>query len=277
MKNRERDQYSFANINLMGKCNINCFFCLGKEIEDKVCDKNHLKTYFHKWHWFELFLGKCKENNIKKIYLTGQNCDPLQYEYLGELIEYLKSKDFLVGIRTNGFLAEFKMDEINTCNDEVGYSVHTFNPLTSKMMVGTDYVPNWDLIFDKTKAAMRTSVVVNRCNQHEFFDIIQKLSGVRNNGYIQVRKVSTDLRYEDLAPDMKAYEEIYTVVSRAFPLKSRFVKDAEIYRPYGKDVVFWRTVKTSVNSINYFTDGTISDNYFIVEGYLENANVSTIS
>lgn len=31
----------------------------------------------------------------------------------------------------------------------------------------------------------------------------------------------------------------------------------------------WRTVETSVNSINYFTDGTISDEYFIVEGYLK--------
>jgi hypothetical protein len=39
---------------------------------------------------------------------------------------------------------------------------------------------------------------------------------------------------------------------------------------YGKQVNFWRTVETSVNSINYFTDGTISDNYFVVEGYVKN-------
>jgi len=44
---------------------------------------------------------------------------------------------------------------------------------------------------------------------------------------------------------------------------------AEIYDVYGQDVVFWRTIKTSANSINYFTDGTISEKYFIIEGYLD--------
>lgn len=33
------------------------------------------------------------------------------------------------------------------------------------------------------------------------------------------------------------------------------------------EVVFWRTVKTTTNSFNYFTDGTFSKEYFIVEGY----------
>ena len=45
---------------------------------------------------------------------------------------------------------------------------------------------------------------------------------------------------------------------------------AEIFNVYGKDVSFWSTVETSVNSLNYFTDGVCSDEYFIVEGYLKN-------
>lgn len=36
------------------------------------------------------------------------------------------------------------------------------------------------------------------------------------------------------------------------------------------EVVFWRTIKTSVNSLNYFIDGVVSDLYFVVEGYLKN-------
>jgi hypothetical protein len=44
---------------------------------------------------------------------------------------------------------------------------------------------------------------------------------------------------------------------------------AEIYQYRGIDVVFWKTTETTSNSLNYFTDGTISDEYFVVEGYLK--------
>ena len=31
----ERSPYSFANINFLGKCNLDCDFCLGKDLEDE--------------------------------------------------------------------------------------------------------------------------------------------------------------------------------------------------------------------------------------------------
>lgn len=34
IKNRKRDKYTFANINLLGKCNADCYFCLGKDIPE---------------------------------------------------------------------------------------------------------------------------------------------------------------------------------------------------------------------------------------------------
>ena len=37
-KVRVRSPYSFANINLLGKCNVDCYFCLGKDLE-KEFDK----------------------------------------------------------------------------------------------------------------------------------------------------------------------------------------------------------------------------------------------
>jgi hypothetical protein len=36
----------------------------------------------------------------------------------------------------------------------------------------------------------------------------------------------------------------------------------------------WRTVGTSVNSLNYFTDGTLSGEYFVIEGYSKQHNIS---
>ena len=76
-----------------------------------------------------------------------------------------------------------------------------------------------------------------------------------------------------LAPDQVAYEEVYSEVSKIFPMTRKFFTDAEEYDIFGMPVTFWRTIKTSANSMNYFTDGTISDSYFVVEGYLKNRKV----
>jgi len=269
-KRRERDAYSFANINLLGSCNVDCFFCLGKDIEDELCGKNQLSSHFDDWDNFKPFLQNCANHGIKKLYITGQNTDSLLYKYLEELINYLHHNGFQVGMRTNGYQALQKLEIVNKCELSVGYSIHTLNPMTNKMIMGRDDIPDWDLILTKTKGA-RVQIVLNRCNQSEFYDLLKYLATLKHRiKYVQIRRVSTDTRQNLLAPDAVAYEQIYTEVSKIFPLKRRFVSDAEVYEIHGLDVVFWRTIKTSVNSMNYFTDGTCSESYFIVEGYLQN-------
>jgi molybdenum cofactor biosynthesis enzyme MoaA len=177
-------------------------------------------------------------------------------------------------MRTNGYLALDKLEEINKCELSVGYSVHSLSPVTNKMIMGRDDIPDWMNIISKTKTP-RVQVVLNRCNRYEFWDILKFISTFGSHvRYVQIRRPSTDTRLNELTPDIVAYEEIYTQVSRIFPLRRRLWQDAEIYNIYGMDVCFWRTVKTSVNSMNYFTDGTISDEYFVVEGYLKHVNDS---
>ena len=267
-KNRNRDQYTFANINFLGKCNVDCFFCLGKDIEELLCKQNQMNDHFSTWKNIDKFLDICKQNNINKLYLTGQNTDPLLYKYLDEIIENIQSKGFSLGIRTNGYRALAKMDSINTLKEEIGYSIHTLSPTTNKMILGRADIPDWENIINKSGNNVRVSIVVNRCNREEIWDILKFLSKFPNIRYIQIRRVSTDTRLNELAPDISAYETFYTEASKIFPLNRKFVTDAEEYVIYDKPVVFWRTIKTSVNSLNYFSDGTISDLYFIVEGYL---------
>jgi len=268
-KNRQRDKYTFANINLLGKCNVDCFFCLGKDIEDVLCKQNQLKTHFAEWLNFSAFFERCKAEGVKNIYLTGQNTDPLLYPWLGELVDFIQAQGFACGVRTNGFLAMQHVTELQAMHEEVGYSIHTLNPVTQKMILGRADVPDWKAILTMPRIEkMRVSLVVNRCNESEFFDILRFLSEFKQVKYIQVRRISTDTREKLLMPDMAAFERVYTKVREVFPLRRRFVSDAEEYEIYGKPVDFWRTVKTSVNSLNYFTDGTISDLYFIIEGYM---------
>jgi molybdenum cofactor biosynthesis enzyme MoaA len=268
-KNRKREQFTFANINLLGKCNAYCFFCLGKDLSSSIDCYNHTAIHFSKWNNFSEFISKCKENNISKLYITGQNTDSLLYHYLDELIVYLKSVGFRVGIRTNGFLAHKNIETINKCDLSVGYSIHSLYSCTNWEIMGVDYIPDWDKIIPATKNP-RVSIVLNRHNSFEFMSLLEYISGFNNVKYIQARRISTDNRLSDLIEDIKIYEEVYKSIKKKYKVERVLWKNAEVFSIFGKDVIFWRTTRTSVNSMNYFTDGTISDMYFIVEGYLKN-------
>lgn len=268
-KNRNREKPDFANINLLGQCNVNCYFCLGKDIQKELSGKNQLTTHFSQWKNFELFLNDCKENGIKKLYMTGQTADGLQYKYLEEIVDYLQDQGFIVGVRTNGMLAKKKIDIINKMKSGIGYSIHTINPETNKKIMGTDKIPDWEYLLNNSGDNVRVSIVLNKHNKDEFYELLDYLSGFDKINYIQVRRISTDTRYDLLKEDVTLYEDVFNEFKQKFNQFGQFY-NAEQYNYKGKEVDFWRTVETSINSFNYFTDGVISKEYFIVEGYLNN-------
>lgn len=272
-KNYNRSKYSFANINFLDKCNLDCFFCLGKDLEEEFTKYSTLNIHYKDLPNLDKYLEFLKENDIKQIYLTGQNTDPLLYEYLQEFIDYLQNNDFFVGIRTNGIKAIEKMtilNKFNTCmGDAVGYSIISLHSDIHKKICGTSKIPDWSKIFEMTQVPYRVSVVINIYNQHEIEDIIQFVCNYKSQ-YIQLRRISTDTRYELLKPDIEAY---YTVKDRMLNRNistTVYEKAKVIQGVYPVDVVFWETVSTTANSMNYFTNGVISTEYFIIEGYLKN-------
>lgn len=270
-KNRKREKFSFANINLLGTCNANCYFCLGKDIAKELKGKNQLDTHFSEWKNFDKFIEMCKQEGIRKLYLTGQTADGLQYRYLREIIDYLQENDFVVGVRTNGRLALQKMECINAMKDEIAYSIHTLNPEVNEKIMGFRTIPDWDKIIPLSGDNVRISIVLCRYNIDEFDELIRYISKFDNVRYIQIRRISTDTRFDLLKEDIELYEQFYQKFANEHT-EDR-ISDfylAQRYMLYGKELNFWRTVETSVNSLNYFTDGTCSDEYFIVEGYLKN-------
>lgn len=269
-KNRKRSTPSFANINLQGPCNWQCFFCLGK---DMGCanKKNYLNIHFKDWKNFDEYLELCHRNNIKKIYLTGQNTDPLLYKYLSELIDYIKNKGFLIGIRTNGVLALEKIKELEKLNDEISFSIHTLNRDTNYKITGSYKTIDLEKIDKKMKKHYRISIVVTRYNKNQILDIIKQLSKYEKLDYIQLRCVATDTRYDDLKKDIIAFNEVCDKIQDKFLATKEFY-GAKIYNIDGKEVTLWKIVATAINSYNYFTEGIISDNCFVVEGYLNNIN-----
>jgi molybdenum cofactor biosynthesis enzyme MoaA len=275
-KNRDRSPYSFANINLLGPCNVDCYFCLGKDLAEQFGKHNQIGVYFREWCHFDNLIQACWAHKIRKIYLTGQNVDALQYKYIPELIAYLRKQGFTtIGCRTNGMLAERPRSGVQLF-DTVSYSVHTLRQSTQNIIFGCYYpVPDWRQVFKgSAPARVRASIVLNRYNLHEIYDLLNYLADT-DIDYIQVRKVCTDVRFNELEPDMIAFEkwadEFDLIMGRKPPV---LFEGAPQYTWAGKKVSVWRTVGTSVNSLNYFTDGTLSDEYFIIEGYSKLNNIS---
>ena len=267
-KNRDRAPYTFANINLLGRCNANCFFCLGKDIADQLAGLDQMSVPFQEWANFETFLTRCTELGVSKLYMTGQTADGLQYKYLGELVDYLQGRGFTVGLRSNGLLALQKMPIINKMKDEIAYSIHSLKPEVNKL-IGAPIYLDWEKIIPASGDNVRVSIVVNRYNAAEVMDVIKYISQFKNVRYIQVRRISTDLRFDLLKEDVEVYEQMYNNIAAQYPQVGSFYLSQE-HIIHGMHCFFWRTVETSINSLNYFTDGTCSDEYFVVEGYLKN-------
>ena len=267
-KNRQREKYTFANINLLGLCNANCYFCLGKDIPQELAGKNQLAVPFANWKNFEQFLARCQQEQVRKLFLTGQTADGLQYKFLDELIDALQGRGFEVGVRTNGYLAKKKLAAIQRMNGEIGYSIHTIRPETNHRIMGRKDLPDWETIIPASGSNVRVAIVLNRYNIGEFDEIVKYITKFPNVRYIQVRRISTDTRLPLLQEDMEVFENFYTQFAVTHEQDGKYF-NAQRFQVNGKELVFWRTVETSVNSLNYFTDGTISDEYFIVEGYLK--------
>ncbi len=278
IKNRNREAPLFANINLLGKCNVDCYFCLGKDIPEHFTKHNQLKVPFYKWKNFGDFLKQCKDNNIKRLYITRQNTDALLYKYLWNLITDLQAPDmgFEVGIRTNGYMFEKNPQLIKTanlCKRSVGVSIHTLIPEVNEKIMGRDHIPNWDLLLPLFHN-LRVSIVVNRYNVGEIPDILLYLKQFSNIRYIQLRRISTDTRSDKLKQDQDVFNNLARVFEKCgeggdYKILEPFY-DAKRYFAFGHEIVLWPTVSTTIDSFNYFTDGTISKKYFVIEGYLEN-------
>jgi len=267
-KNYDRDIPTFANINLLGDCNFNCYFCLGKDLEEEFSKTKSDNIHFGEWENFDRFLLFCQRNNIQKLYLTGQNTDPLNYQYLEELVNFLQDDmGFNVGIRTNGFKAIGFLDVINSCRGKIGYTINSLDYNIHHKITGVYEIPYWQYIIPRTNNC-RISVVINRYNFIELMGIIRFVAEFNNVKYLQLRRVSTDTRKKELQLDAEIFEYIYQAFCASFGHhKLGDFAGADIFKLFGKKIVFWRTVKTRVNSFNYYTDGIFTDEYFIIEGY----------
>lgn len=252
----------YGEILFVGQCNFRCFYCLGNEMHCSAKNTNNFSTPFTEWRNFYTWLDDLKHNGVKKIYLSSTNCEPLLYKHLPELIDFLKNSDFIVGIRTNASL------DISVCDkcDSVSMSLQSLNAETFKKITGVNLT--FDFL-DKLKQLkndnVRVTIVVNRYNYLEVLDMLDALRPF-NLRYVQLRQC---YKYYDvdITPDIDAFNYVLNEL-KDFSVIDNF-NESIIYDVHGLRVSIWKTVfsKDSISSSNYFTNGVITKNNLLVEGY----------
>lgn len=255
----------YGEILILGKCNLNCYYCLQNELKTNV--ENSLNTHYLEWVNFQKWLDNLKENNINHIIISSITTDPLLYNYIDELVDYLLFNNFLISIRTNGVLAEQKITTLQKINGEVSFSVNSLSEHTNRLIQQRHFEINYDYIISNLKDKnIRISIVVNKHNYYQIFDIINYFAIYDNVEYIQLRKLYKEYKIDTI-------EESYY-----FKVKT-FIKDnckrldnyysSECYIINGKKVSLWDTVfpKTDIISSNYFTNGKISEHNLLIPIY----------
>ena len=266
----------YGEILFLGPCNYNCYYCLQNEMDKLKEEKeNQLNIHFNKWNHIDDFFSCCQEEGADKIFLSSTCTDPLLYNYLDELIEKIKAMNFKVGIRTNGVLAEKKIDTILKCDEEISFSINSFSSDTNLKITKNEYIPNYDEIFkalSNNNKKCRIAIVVNQFNYSEISEMLDTLSKYNCISYVQLRKV---YKYYECNKDNedKAFENVTEwIKNNAVEIDSYF--ESMVYEYKEMKVSLWENVfsKNSVKSINYYTNGIISDYNLLVPIYEEREN-----
>ena len=262
----------YGEILFLGKCNNSCYYCLGNEmLKAKTVDNMDLK--YNELKNLDVFLGMLNKENCKTIYLSSVETEPLLYKDISRLIDYLHTSGFNVGIRTNGKCNNI-YGIIKKLDAEISISINSLNRKTNKKICGNIDIPDIDKICGELSSInkkCRITIVVNKYNYGEIFEIIDKLIQYDCIEYVQLRKRYLYARCSDknYLEDKTAYETIKEELLLKYNCTISNFHESMIYNIGSFKVSFWDDVfkKESIESINYFSDGKISKNNLLVPGY----------
>lgn len=278
----------YAEILVLGKCICKCFYCLGNEMV-KASKYNQLSEHFSEWKNFPEFIAQCKNEDIRKMYVSSVNTDPFLYKYIEELVAYLRTEFELVGIRGNAAALKPELyPVIQNCNEETSISLNAMTQNISVEIAGNAakyentnlqyFLENEERTFKERKETrkIRVSIVVNRYNVVEIPYILDWLSSFNVKqpviNYVQLRKIYKYSDKKKFAEDRTAYDILKNHFKESFELDSNF-HESEIYNWEGPEanlkVSFWDDVfvPESIKSLNYFTSGVISNDNLLVPGF----------
>jgi len=249
---RRNPLYDFANILFAGPCNAHCPFCIGRQIDPRL-SVNNLREFPPRS--LDRFIEMILAHAIKQVVFTGTTTDPQLYRHEARLLDYLRRQlpgDTRYSLHTNGRLTLRKLDTFNQY-DRTCISFPTFNPETYFKMMGVRGVPDLARIVDRAQIPVKVSCVVNGDNRHElpgFLDRCQAL-GIQR------------LVIRQLYGDPHAL-----LITTGLSLRGWFAGNP-VYDYRGMEVTHWNFDRCDCQSLNLFSDGTISADYLLTSAHNE--------
>lgn len=241
----------FGNIHLSGPCNRRCYFCIGQHMM-ALDSLNNL----NKWPLAGLdgFAESCDQHEVFSVNLTGTNTDPLLYNHISKLRDWMNDRMPMVplAIRTNGILwsRPDKRQEFMLF-DKASVTVCSLNSKINAAMMGGPPPPIADILETcGPKMDIKVNIVLGPENYEEIPYTLRMLESM---GCLRV-----NLR------------EPYGQPHVGCPIKEEFVGDVlgmPLYRIGDMDVLYWDVHYCEVESINLYANGRISEDYPITRGH----------
>ncbi len=214
------------------------------------------------------FASTCRAHNVKTIYLTGTNTDPLLYRHHFKFLEAVRGHGFEVGIRTNGI---HDLSQIKNY-DKASISVCSINnDVNTKMMGGP--APDVLNAMCLTSNRLKVNIVLGPENCYQD-DLIQTLHYLCNLGVprINLREPYGQPHVGNPMPGIiKSEWDRWRTLSLQ-TLEPLF--GMPHYQIGATKIVYWDVHYVEVESVNLYTgDGRISVEYPITKGCAEDGVV----
>lgn len=263
-------RFEFGNVLFGGPCNQKCYFCIGHQLDESLTP-NNLKIFPPKN--IEKFIERMKESKTKKVIFTGTRTDPQLYKYEKQLVELLREQlpGVHISIHTNGVLATRKMDIFNLY-DSCTISLNSFDPATFHKIHGTKEMPDLVTLTQNAKMPIKLSCILTPHNKHETLDYVNRARdlGIKRIAFRHI--FSNPERWplfpsspsSSLFPSSSSSPSSSPLSLSSPPAPVRFHLGNPVYEMDGVEVTHWVFEKMEGNSLNLFSDGTLSEEYLLV-------------
>lgn len=233
----------FANVLFGGPCNRRCFYCIGKQLPERV-NVNNLAEFPPRG--LDAFIAEVHARAIREIVFTGTTTDPQMYRFEVELLELLRARvpAARVSVHTNGALALKKLSAFNRY-DRACISLPSFEPDVYARHMGSPHVPDLAEILRRATIPVKVSCVLDHDNAAALEPFLARCRAIGVRRVVLRRIFGDPRRWEIPLPRTGEY--------RGNP----------VYDYRGMEVTYWDFEATSSSSINLFADGSLGGDYLL--------------
>lgn len=256
----------FSNIHLSGPCNRKCYFCIGQHMM-ALDDINILDT----WPLpnIDKFVDKLLEKEISEVNITGSNTDPLLYNHLPSLKEYLLDRipNLKLGIRTNGVSILTRPDRWRLF-DKGSISITSLNSNIYKVTMGIGYPPKLSSIKSicDSGGPIWDDIKINIVLCPEILENDDIWNTIYNLAYLDINTINIREPYGQphIGNPFNKYVPRYI---RKYLDTMHDTLGNKTYRYKRCNITYWDVHYTEVESVNLYANGIISETYPVTLGH----------